>query len=74
MTNEETILATLNDLKEAMVGLGKLKKVLALDTREGVHLNNYRNFQDTYLKLNQMGTDIDSKLKCWKLLLPEDDE
>ena len=74
MTNQEAQMTALHDLKEAMVERGKLKKVLAIDTREGVHLNNYRNFQDTYLKLKQMGTDVDSKLKHWKLLLPEDDE
>ena len=74
MTNQEAKLAALNALREAMEDMVKLKKELARETKKGVHMMNYRDFQDTYLKLKQMISGVNRRLKDWENLLPEDEE
>ena len=74
MTNEEAKMAALNDLRETMGYMVKLRKELVWDTKKGVHLQSYRDFQDTYLKLKQMISVVNRKLQDWKNLLSEDED
>ena len=39
MTDQEAQMLALNDLEETMVDLVKLKRELAIDSSEGIHLN-----------------------------------
>ena len=72
--SEEEMMAALNELKESMMELFRLKKHLARITKKGVYFTSYRDIQDKYLNLKQGIVAAKRRLDDWEDLLPEDEE